>query len=118
MAKSLDSDEWPWFGVYLYRADGKYSKVVWAKTQEEFTKLLPKIARHVKKGLEVAITSMAMKCFFTLVAAVSHGMGLDWNPSWNVTLCSYGASAKSERCKLQGRGGAPLRGACEGVIDV
>jgi hypothetical protein len=64
MAKSLDNDEWPWFGVYLYRADGKYSKVVWAKTQEEFTKLLPKIARHVKKGLEVAITSTGHEMLF------------------------------------------------------
>ena len=64
MAKTVDKDGWPWFGVYLYRADGTYSRAVWAKTQGEFSKMLPKIARHVKKGLEVAITSTGDEMLF------------------------------------------------------
>ncbi len=64
----------PWFGVYLYRSDGTYSRALWAKTQEEFTKLLPKIARHVKKGLEVQSPAPAMKG-----CATARGGSIEWD---------------------------------------
>jgi hypothetical protein len=74
MTEGSDNDGWPWFGVYLYRADGTYSGAVWAKTREEFTKMLPEIVRHVKKGLEVAITSTGDEMLFH-----ARGGGIEWD---------------------------------------
>ena len=74
MSESPNEDGWPWFGVYLYRADGTYSRAVWAKTQDEFTRLLPKIARHVKKGREVAITNTGDEMLFH-----ARGGSIEWD---------------------------------------
>ena len=66
--------------MYLYRADGTYSHAVWVKTQDEFTRMLPKIARHVKKGLEVAITSTGDEMLFHARGGVIEWDGIGLEP--------------------------------------
>jgi hypothetical protein len=75
-----DNDGSPWFGVYLYRAGGTYSRAGWAKTKEEFTKMLPKIAGNVKKGLEVAITDTGDEMLFHARGGVIEWDGIDLGP--------------------------------------
>ena len=76
---SPDND-WPWFGVYLYRADGTYTRAKWAKTREEFVNLLPKIASRVKRGLEVAITNTGDEMLFHARGGVVEWDGIELEP--------------------------------------
>jgi hypothetical protein len=80
MNASPDNDCWPWFGVYLYRADGTYSRAVWAKTRQEFAEVLPKIAGHVRKGREVAITNTGDEMLFHSRGGVIEWDGIELGP--------------------------------------
>jgi hypothetical protein len=76
---SPDND-WPWFGVYLYRADGTYTRATWAKTRDEFVNLLPKIASRVKRGLEVAITNTGDEMLFHARGGIVEWDGIELEP--------------------------------------
>ncbi|MBV9506242.1 MAG: hypothetical protein JO323_14675 [Acidobacteriia bacterium] len=58
MSKVHDKVGWQWLGVYLYRADGTYSGAEWAKTPEEFRRLLPSIQEQIKNRGEVRIANI------------------------------------------------------------
>lgn len=66
--------EWKWLGVYLYRADGTYTRAMWAKTSEDFRKMLPKIRKHVKNRLEVRITNTGDELLFHAT-----DKGIEWD---------------------------------------
>ena len=66
--------EWKSLGVYLYRADGTYIRAKWAKTPEDFRKMLPKIGKHLKKRLEVRITNSGDELLFHAT-----DKGIEWD---------------------------------------
>jgi hypothetical protein len=66
--------------VYLYRADGTYYRAKWAKTREQFVKLLPKIAWHVEKRREVMITSTGDEALFHARGGMIEWDGIDLGP--------------------------------------
>jgi hypothetical protein len=70
----LKVSEWKLLGVYLYRADGTYTRAMWAKTPEDFRNMLPKIRKHVKNRLEVAITTTGDEMLFHAT-----DKGIEWD---------------------------------------
>jgi len=48
---------WEWLGIYLYRADGTYTRAEWVKSPEELVAHVPQIREHMKNRLEVRITN-------------------------------------------------------------
>jgi hypothetical protein len=71
--------EWDWLGVYLFRKDGTYSRAKWIRGPDQLKKILPKIRRHVEKGLEVRITNSLdeMLFFYTRESGIEwDGIGL------------------------------------------
>ena len=74
MSKVHDKGGWQWLGVYLYRADGTYSGAVWAKTPEEFGKLLPAIQEQLKNRREVRIVNIDDHLVFHATAK-----GIEWD---------------------------------------
>lgn len=66
--------------MYLYRADGTYSRVVWAKDPEGTHRDVAENCPPRKKGLEVAITSTGDEMLFHARKGVIEWDGIGLEP--------------------------------------